>query len=622
MLKYIKKVLYILPAGNLQLLCTAIVFIAASCIEAIGIGIVGPFIALANDFSMIERNPVLTFVKDFLNIERESHFVGVIGLTAVAVFLLKTVTAWGTQVFITRFSDRQQCLLMIKMARGYLEAPYIYHISKNSSSIIDRFVEIANTFSSTIFMPMMTTWANSFLFVALFSLLCLTSLPIMLGLLSALLPILVFFNSFDPKIRRWGREMRESKADIIQTINHSFGSVKETKVIGCEAYFENQIAYQAKKLERAHRTFIAFRILPRFILESVIVVSVIATISLSVFLNGEGVAGTTSALSVFALASFRLLPAIANSINGVNQLRASSYTVNQMYSELLELESLGSKSKVHAKSSTSSSSLSYAKAEPHVFSGARYSVSSWGRCADECPKFNHEIVLEGVTYRYPNSAIPVIADLSISIKKGESVAFIGKSGAGKTTLVDIILGLLTPQSGDLKVDGLSIYRDLYAWKNLIAYIPQSIFLLDDSIEKNIAFGVPNDLIDPEKVERAIRIAQLSEVIEGLPNGVQTSVGERGILLSGGQKQRVGIARAIYHDRQVLVLDEATAALDNETEKLVTDSISSLCSTSRITLITIAHRLTTIQGCDRIYMLKAGRVAKSGTYAEVVEGISV
>lgn len=619
MFKYVKKILYILPANNFQILFAVTIFIFASCIEAVGIGIIGPFIALASDFSIVESMPLLAKIHDFLGIQQESRFVAIVGFLAVLIFLLKTLTSWSTQVFITSFSDQQQRLLMIKMAREYLDAPYVYHITKNSSSIIDRFVEVANAFSNTIFMPIMTTLANFFLFIALFSLLCSTSLPIMVGLLIALFPILVFFNSFDPKIRRWGRHMRESKGDIIQTVNHAFGSLKETKTIGCEDYFEGQIAYQARKLEKSHRKFIAFRILPRFILESVLVVSVIMTISLSILWTGEGVAGTTSVLGVFALASIRLLPAIANSINGVNQLRASSYTVSQIYNELVELESLRDKHKAMSDSYFQNNSSHFQMNKPKA-----YIDSENGSIAKRSGSFRFEkiVSLEGITYHYPNSTKDVISDLSLSISKGESIAFIGKSGSGKTTLVDIILGLLKPQVGDLKVDGLSIYQDLRAWKNLIAYIPQSIFLTDESIEKNIAFGVPDHLIDSHKVAKAIRVAQLTDVIEGLPNGINTLVGERGVLLSGGQRQRVGIARAVYHDREILVLDEATAALDNETEKLVTDSIVSLCSSDKITLITIAHRLTTIQGCDRIYMLSDGQIVKSGTYSEVVQAITV
>lgn len=601
MARYFKKLLYILPTSNLRISLAALIFIFSSCIEALGIGVVGPFIALASDFNVIDQTPVLANLQNFLKIEQENLFVAVVGGLVVVVFLAKTFSAWATQVFITRFSDEQQRQLIIKMARGYLEAPYVYHITKNSSSITDRLIEIANAFSNTIFMPLLTTLANVFLFIALFSLLCFTSLPIMIGLLVTLLPVLVFFNSFAAKVRAWGKQMRESKANIIQTVNHAFGSVKETKVIGCEKYFETQIGYQATKLEEAHRTFVTFRVLPRFLLESALVGSVITIISISALFNGEGVAGTTSALGVFALASIRLLPAITNSINGVNQLRASSYTIDQIYYELKELDAFNPNLKVKEHGVST-----------HNLHSAAASNGS--------PRFESEVRLEKITYQYPNSSKDVICNLNLSIKKGESISFIGKSGAGKTTLVDIILGLLIPQSGDLKVDGLSIYGDLIGWKNLIAYIPQSIFLTDETIRRNIAFGVPNHLIDDEKIAKAIHVAQLTDVVESLSDGVNTMVGERGILLSGGQRQRVGIARALYHDREILVLDEATAALDNETEKLVTDSISSLSSNGKITLITIAHRLSTIKECDNIYMLENGEIIKSGKFEEVVKAI--
>lgn len=609
MTKYFSKLLFILPASNRQLSFAALIFIFTSCIEALGIGIVGPFIALASDFSTIESNPWLASIYKLLGVQQENQFVAIVGLFAVSIFLLKSIAAWSTQVFITRFSDRQQRLLITKMANGYIKAPYVYHITKNSSSIIDRLIEVANTFSNTIFMPLLTTLANIFLFFALFTLLCFTSLPVMVGLLAILLPILLLFNSFAPKVRQWGKEMRESKGEIIQTVNHAFGSVKETKIIGCEQYFAARIAEQARKLEVSHRTFITFRILPRYLMESIIVISAILMISISVLFNGEGISGTTSVLGVFALASMRLLPAITNSINGVNQLRASSYTLDQIYYELSELLSL--------QKQTENRNFSFDRSLPMGEQNHHHD-----RNHHQCFQFERQIQLKGITYRYPNSSKDVVLDLSLSINKGESIAFIGKSGAGKTTLVDIILGLLIPQYGDLTVDGVSIYQDLRAWKNLIAYIPQSIFLIDESIEKNIAFGVPDHLIDHDKLAKAIEVAQLTEVIANLPQGINTMVGERGILLSGGQRQRVGIARAIYHDREILVLDEATAALDNETEKLVTDSINALSANSKITLITIAHRLSTIENCDRIYSLCDGRILKSGKYAQVIENIEL
>ncbi len=208
-----------------------------------------------------------------------------------------------------------------------------------------------------------------------------------------------------------------------------------------------------------------------------------------------------------------------------------------------------------------------------------------------------------------------VENVSLKIKKGQSIALIGKSGSGKTTLVDIILGLLEPNQGDILVDGKSVYNNLRSWQNMIGYIPQSIFLIDDTVERNIAFGVPDSAIDPAKINKALQAAQLEELITQLPQGIQTEVGERGVRLSGGQRQRIGIARALYHEREILVLDEATSALDNETEKLVSEAIKSLAGTK--TLIIIAHRLSTVEHCDRVYLMDKGHVIKSGSYQEVV-----
>ena len=218
-------------------------------------------------------------------------------------------------------------------------------------------------------------------------------------------------------------------------------------------------------------------------------------------------------------------------------------------------------------------------------------------------------------YRYPKAKEWALQNIDLTIDKGQSIGIIGKSGAGKTTIVDIILGLLQIEQGDIKVDGISVKNNLRAWQNLVGYIPQSIFLIDDTLERNIAFGIADDSIDRNKLDKAIQAAQLTEVVEKLPHGVNTVIGERGVLLSGGQRQRVGIARALYHEREVLVLDEATAALDNETEELITKAIESLSSNK--TIIVIAHRLTTLKNCDRIYVLDKGRIVDSGSYQEVV-----
>jgi ABC-type multidrug transport system fused ATPase/permease subunit len=231
--------------------------------------------------------------------------------------------------------------------------------------------------------------------------------------------------------------------------------------------------------------------------------------------------------------------------------------------------------------------------------------------------FDNEIRIENLTFQYLNAKDNALDGISLTINKGESIGLIGKSGSGKTTLVDVILGLYMPQVGDIKVDGTSVYRDLRTWQNMLGYVPQSIFLIDDTLERNIAFGVPDALIDQDRLEKAIAMAQLEEVVSNLPEGIKTVVGERGVLLSGGQRQRVGIARVLYHEREILVFDEATSALDSETELLVTEATKAL--SGQKTIIIIAHRLSTIEHCDRIYQLDRGKVIKSGSYKEVVIG---
>lgn len=612
MIEHIRKLIYILPAPKSTLSLMAILFLFSSMLEVFGIGIVGPFITLASDPALIYENPQLSRSYELVSFLNENQFVVLIGIVVVLVFCTKTLVAWLTQYKIVTFSDRQQKLLITAMANKYLAAPYIYLTKKNTSAIIDSIIEIANTFTGTILMPFLTTISNIFVSVALFVLLYTTSSTTVLVLLTVLLPVFLFINSFRSKVSRWGREVRQSKEGIIRAINHAFGSFKETKIIGCEPYFSAEIEAQATKLEKAHANFVTFSILPRYIMEVATILCVILVICLSL-LSNESIRDLNSVLGIFVLASVRLIPSISNSITGINKLRNSSYTINQIYLELNELEKVASDdSKIIVGISDALPRTNIARPREGSFQPMQkepYILNGNNRNSKE------GLLLNSVSYKYSPELDYAVQDISLKIDKGASVAFIGKSGAGKTTLVDIVLGLLTPQEGDICYEGQSIYRSLPDWRKLIGYIPQSIFLSDDTIARNIAFGIPDDLIDHQKLYEAVEAAQLTEVVNHLPNGIDTRVGERGILLSGGQRQRVGIARSLYHDREVLVLDEATAALDNETERLVTESIQSL--SGQKTVITIAHRLSTIEHCDCIYVLERGKVVNSGKYKDVI-----
>ena len=602
MLQLVKRLLYIIPASKKSLAWMVFLFMFSSALEVIGIGAIAPFINLAGKPELIHQQPILERLFILSGVAESSQFIAGLGLVVMFLFCLKVVIAWLTQVFIFRFSCKQQRLLINKLLDRYLAADYTYFLEKNSSYIVDNVIEIANKFTFIV-QPLFVTGANICIAVSLFALLWYTSSRVMIILLAILLPVILIINSFKQRLQAWGQQNRLSKGRLIQTINHSLGSIKETKVIGCENYFKDRVSHHTKELAASQSSFFSFNILPRYLVEAAMLISTVSVISYFLFI-GNDINQLHSVLGVYALASIRFLPAFTQAVGGVNSLRNHSYTINQIYSDLRKLQ--------REEVSPSRNQL-ISKIEDR---SARRSLAPVGGAGSLVRlKFQTEIAIENIAYRYPNQSQYAVKDLSLSLKKGDSIAFIGKSGAGKTTLVDIILGLLNPQQGDIKVDNASIYTNLRAWQNLVGYIPQSIFLADDTIKRNIAFGVPDESIDANRLEQAIESAQLSEVIDKLPQGVDSGVGERGILLSGGQRQRVGIARALYHGREILILDEATAALDNETEKLVTDAINAL--SGQKTSIVIAHRLSTVEKCDRVFQLEKGSIVKLGTYSEVI-----
>jgi len=574
MLQIVKRLLYIIPASKTSMVGMVFLFIFSSGLEVIGIGAIALF--------------TLSAITD------ESQFIAFLGLLVILMFCAKVLVAWLTQAFIFKFSCRQQRLLINKLIDRYLSATYTYYLEKNSSYVVDNVIEVANKFIFII-QPLFVAIANICIAVSLFTLLWYTSSTVMLILIVILLPLILVINSFKQQVRAWGQQNRQSKRQLLKIINHGLGGIKETKVIGCENYFKSQVSFYTKELEASQSNFFSFNIFPRYLIEAVMLISIISVISYYLFI-GNDIKELHSVLGVYAIASIRFLPALNQAVGGVNGLRNNSYTIDQIYCDLKEL-------KIERGYHNKQTSLVTKPNKTTYF-------NSIGKL-----KFQQEIGIENISYQYPNQPQDAIKNLSLTLRKGDSIAFIGKSGAGKTTLVDIILGLLTPQQGNISVDGISIYDNLRAWQNLVGYIPQSIFLADDTLKRNIAFGVPDELIDIDKLYEAIESAQLLEVVTNLPNGIESRVGERGILLSGGQRQRVGIARALYHEREILVLDEATAALDNETEKLVTDAINAL--SGKKTLITIAHRLTTVEKCDRIFQLNAGSIIKIGKYEEIV-----
>lgn len=584
--KYLKKILYVLTGSKSKLFLLLLIFISTSTVEAIGIGSIGPFLSLAANPEYIHKVFVLDWIYQRFNLQSANQFIPVLAIGIACIFCFKACFYFLAQRYVIKFSFRQKSLLRIKLLNAYLNVPYTFYLKVNTASIIKNTILETNKFCWQTLLPLLEFTANLVLIFILLLLLAKTDMLLLALTLLVLAPVFLLFFQLRKKMARWGKKMSLAEQEMIRTINHGLGGIKETRIIGCEAYFERRMDWECQQYEKSIVAFSLIQRCPRILIETVLIIFIILFVSLSQMLFQQDMEEITAILATFSLAAMRLIPAATNAINNMGKMQNSSYALDALCFDLKTIESQN-------------------------FKPQNGSIALTGNT--KAMTFNSQIAIEKLTYAYPDSE-PAIKDVSLKINQGESIALIGKSGAGKTTLVDLILALLEPKSGDILVDGVSLYDNPRSWQRLVGYIPQSIYLIDDTIERNIAFGVEEREIDARRMEQTIAAAQLTETIEQLPQGIHTLVGERGVRLSGGQRQRIGIARALYHQREILVLDEATSALDNETEQLVSDAIKSLAG--KITLIIIAHRLSTVEHCDRIYVLEQGSLLRSGKFQEV------
>lgn len=592
MTSFLTKFLYVIGKKRKTLVLMLFLFLIASSLEVFSVGMVGPFVAVATNPDLVMENQWTNAVYKGLNFNSPVQFLIFLAVILVIAFYGKAILAFNIQKFIFEFGFYLRRDLVSRLMTAYLSAPYTFHLSINSSVLINNAIYETQGFCSGLIMSLLTSISNALIVLALVLLLLKTDLLATIFISTVLLVAFLLFSRLKGRLYRWGKNASDSNDEIIKTINHGLGGIKETRVIGCESYFLSQLEQQATFYAYNVSAVLSVNNLPRFMIEALLMTFLAGFTSLFVVLH-QGSGNVVSVLGVFALASVRLMPAAANLLSSLGTIRSSMINLDRIYLDLKQLEGASSES----------------------FKDLRRLDSTHNQ--KTAFRFRNKVSLNSISYRYPNAENDALKSISLTVKRGESIGLIGKSGSGKTTLVDVILGLLTPQNGDILVDGISVYDNLRDWQDMLGYVPQSIFLIADTLERNIAFGVPDELIDSERLMKAVQAAQLSELVEQLPNGLQTEVGERGVLLSGGQRQRVGIARAIYHEREILVFDEATSALDNETESFVTESIKALSGTK--TMIIIAHRLSTLEHCDRIYLMDKGRIVKHGTYQDIVLG---
>ena len=625
MFQYLSRMLYILSGSRLQLAFLIASFVFASLLEALGVGLIAPFLSIAADPNIARESIISGFLQG-LSLQTDSQIVTGLALILIVLFCLKTAVYFLCKFYILKYSYWQKNQLEVRLMRTYLRIPYIFHLNKNSAVLIKNIVVEAHQFTTNSLIPLLEIIANIIVMVMLLALLAYSEISLLVVALVIILPTVMVFARLSRRVKGWGEVMSVANHNMISAVNHGIGGLKETKVVGCEDYFEAELDTYSKEYARAAVKSDSFQVLPRVSIEAILVVFLLVFIVFSQLVTGRSLSELTSVMGMFAVASIRLVPAVSQILSALGQIRFSHFALEMLCLDLKEIEQFNQqqaqRSPQAEASLLTSASHKSAALEQH-YSGATNQPTSpsspqyrgAAHQLESALPFNYDVTLEGITYCYPASEKPAIKDFSLTLRKGESIALVGKSGSGKTTLVDVLLGLLTPETGDIKVDGRSVYSDLRSWQDLLGYIPQSIFLTDSTIERNIAYGVPPEEIDGERLKQAIAAAQLEDLIADMPDGVKTEVGERGVRVSGGQRQRIGIARALYHGREILVLDEATSALDTETEELVSSAINSLAGSK--TLIIIAHRYSTIEKCDRIYELSNGQLKQSGTYSEVI-----
>ena len=396
--------------------------------------------------------------------------------------------------------------------------------------------------------------------------------------------MLIYDRLFRANVKKYGENSSNGAARMYQGINEGLEGFKEVRVLGKNSYFQQMVTEGSKKVSENSIKASMIMMAPRYLLQFILIFFVVVVVVGTLTLDGD-VISLAPTLGVFGVASLRIMPTANLLVSGITQIRFSRHATSRLYADLKHLEQIKSpKEQI--------STLSQDKIEP--FS---------------------KLSLNNLKFRYVNAKQWALQDLTLSINAGESIGLIGPSGAGKTTLVDVLLGLLEPNEGELLYNGHSMKLALSDWRNQVAYLPQEVFLIDNTLRSNVAMGLDETEIDDDRLNKTLKQARLIELIEQLPQGVNTVLGERGVRLSGGQRQRVALARAFYHERSVLVMDEATSSLDNETEQEIVEEIKHL--KGQKTLIVIAHRLTTVKHCDRIYKLEKGRIVEYGSYNQVV-----
>jgi ATP-binding cassette, subfamily B, bacterial PglK len=576
--KYLHEILYLLGDERRQLPMMILLFFGASLLDLIGLGLIAPYITLVLDPSTLEDARYEEWIR-IIGLPHDYKLLLVLlGVAIIIIFLIKSGVAIGLNYKIIRFSLGQQKRLQSQLMQAYQAMPYTEYIRRNSSEYVYNIQILTGLFANSVLVTSLRTLGDGIITFMILCLLAWSNLN-MLMILFVILSTMVFgYDRFiRNKISQYGKRVNKFSTLITQGIHEGIEGFKEIRILGKEKYFHQKINMAAATVVRYTSYYKMISMVPRYLLELLLIGFVILMI-ISTLLLEQKLLSIIPTLGLFGVAAIRIIP-IANVFSSsLTQLRYGRNAVFRLHNDLLLIEKMESEN-------------------PSV----------------QCTSFSkafQTLSMREVSFFYPSTTTTIFHSISLDIRAGEAIGLIGASGSGKTTLVDIMLGLLQPQEGKISYNGKPMSDSLAEFRAQTAYLPQQVFLIDNTLRNNVALGIEDENIDDDLLNESLRQARLTEVVKQLPQGSATMLGERGVRLSGGQRQRVALARAFYHGRDVLVMDEATSALDNETESAIVEEIKRLKGSK--TMIVIAHRLNTIQHCDRIYRLDQGRIIEVKT----------
>ncbi|HVM14933.1 MAG TPA: ABC transporter ATP-binding protein [Egibacteraceae bacterium] len=548
--------------------------LAVSALEAAGVLLIFTWLGLlVSDGDRV----ALPLVGD-VGLRTNAHLVGM-GVAVAAFFLVRSAIIVGQSYAQFRAAEKTGARVSTRMVAGYLSMPYAYHLQRNSSEMVRNAVDSVQRVVAEGLVPAVAVVSKSAVVAAVLVVLVAASPTESLLAVLVLGPMLwLILRVVQPRVKRLGATAQAMAKQNLQTLQQSLQGARDIVLLGREEAFVRSYARDRRRLARARYLQRTAGQIPRVGIETGVVLSIVVFV---IFLVGDdtGADAMIPVLGLFGYAAMRLMPEFSMISKNLSLLKFVTPALDDILEDLAAFE------RVERPPPT-----------------------------EKPLPFRRELALEGVSFRYPGGASNAICEVDLVVRAGESVGIVGPTGGGKSTLIDVILGLLPPTEGAVRVDGLDIHTRLRGWHANLGVVSQTVFLTDDTLRRNIALGVPDEEVDEQAVEEALRLAQLEEFVAALPGGLDTVVGERGVWISGGQRQRLAIARALYRQPQVLVLDEGTSALDNETEAAFLTSLGRLRGS--YTLLTVAHRLATVQSCDRVLLLRGGRIVDSGPYPEL------